>query len=226
MFDFKKLDIFFAEDSLKKKQRGDNSPASRRTHVVRLIKLGLPAIAAALAGLLVILPGLQERSGELQMNIAKPKDGELEKLHMENTVFYITDKQNRVNNFTAETIDETEPGSKLVKLIHPEGLLPSSDTDWTSVKSPVGYYDQVNRLLWLDEDVKMVYSDGTTALTRTMFYDSIQAKAYSKTPVTADGYFGNLKSEGFEYYKGNRVLIFTGKTKIIIHQENFEEAPQ
>lgn len=55
MFDFKKLDIFFAEDSLKKKQRGDNSPASRRTHVVRLIKLGLPAIAAALAGLLVIL---------------------------------------------------------------------------------------------------------------------------------------------------------------------------
>lgn len=61
---------------------------------------------------------------------------------MENTVFYVTDDANRVNNFTADTIDETEPGSKLIKLIRPEGLLPSSDDRWISVKSPVGFYDQ------------------------------------------------------------------------------------
>ena len=81
LFDFKKLDIFFAEDSLKK-QRGDNSPASRRTHVVRLIKLDCRQLLPLWRDCW-FLPGLQERSGELQMNIAKPKDGELEKLHME-----------------------------------------------------------------------------------------------------------------------------------------------
>ena len=139
MFDFKKLDVFFAEDSLKKKGRENDRNIVRRTRAVRLVKLLLPAVAAALAGLLIVLPGLQDRGGDLQLNIAKPKDGELEKLHMENTVFYVTDDANRVNNFTADTIDETEPGSKLIKLIRPEGLLPSSDDRWISVKSPVGF---------------------------------------------------------------------------------------
>lgn len=87
MFDFKKLDVFFAEDSLKKKGRENDRNIVRRTRAVRLVKLLLPAVAAALAGLLIVLPGLQDRSGDLQLNIAKPKDGELEKLHMENTVF-------------------------------------------------------------------------------------------------------------------------------------------
>ena len=82
MFDFKKLDVFFAEDSLKKKGRENDRNIVRRTRAVRLVKLLLPAVAAALAGLLIVLPGLQDRGGDLQLNIAKPKDGELEKLHM------------------------------------------------------------------------------------------------------------------------------------------------
>lgn len=223
MFDFKKLDVFFAEDSLKKKGRENDRNIVRRTRAVRLVKLLLPAVAAALAGLLIVLPGLQDRGGDLQLNIAKPKDGELEKLHMENTVFYVTDDANRVNNFTADTIDETEPGSKLIKLIWPEGLLPSSDDRWISVKSPVGFYDQNKKLLWLDDNVRMVYSDGMTATTETVFYDSAAAKAYSVTPVFSEGYFGTLRSEGFEYYKDRKVIIFTGKSKIVIRQEEFEE---
>ncbi len=219
MFDFKKLDIFFAEN-LKKENREKDKAVIRRNRMLRAVKLLLPAVAAALAGLLVILPGLREREGEFQLRINKPKAGELEKLHMENTVFYITDKQNRVNNFIAETIDETEPGSKLIKLIRPEGLLPSSDNQWLSIKSPVGFYDQNKNLLWLDDNVKMVYSDGMTANTKTVYYDGNKAKAYGNTPVTSEGYFGNLQSEGFEYYKDRNVIIFTGNTKIIIHQDN------
>ena len=128
-----------------------------------------------------------------------------------------------INNFTADTIDETEPGSKLIKLIRPEGLLPSSDDRWISVKSPVGFYDQNKKLLWLDDNVRMVYSDGMTATTETVFYDSAAAKAYSVTPVFSEGYFGTLRSEGFEYYKDRKVIIFTGKSKIVIRQEEFEE---
>lgn len=223
MFDFKKLDIFFAEN-LKKENQEKDKAVIRRNRILRAAKLLLPAVAAALAGLLVILPGLREREGDFQLEINKPKAGELEKLHMENTVFYITDKQNKVNNFIAETIDETEPGSKLIKLIRPEGLLPSSDHRWLSIKSPVGFYDQNKNLLWLDDNVKMVYSDGITANTQTVYYDGNQAKAYGNTPVTSEGYFGNLQSEGFEYYKDRNVIIFTGNTKIIIHQDNNGES--
>ncbi len=61
------------------------------------------------------------------MDVTLPKKGELEKLHMEETVFYITDADNKVNNFNADKIDETEPGSKLLKLTNPQGIVPGSN---------------------------------------------------------------------------------------------------
>ena len=63
----------------------------------------------------------------------------------------------------------------------------------------------------------------TACAYRKFFYDSAAAKAYSVTPVFSEGYFGTLRSEGFEYYKDRKVIIFTGKSKIVIRQEEFEE---
>lgn len=223
MVDFKKLDKLFADDCLSKLSKDTQNEISKRAKVIRLIKLLLPAVAAALAGLLMILPSIQNREEEFQLNIPKPKGDELEKLHMENTVFYITDKKNRVNNFVAQTVDETEPGSKLIKLNHPEGLLPTSDTKWITVSAPVGYYDQNKNLLWLDENVKMVFSDGMTATTQIVYYDGNLSKAYSQNDVFAKGYFGTIQSKGFEYYKDKKVLTFTGHTEIVIHQETIGE---
>ena len=220
MVDFKKLDLFFVFFSLQKAKRKKEKAANRRQRRMRLVKLLLPAVAAALAGLLVLLPGLSDKNGEFQLKISRPKDGELEKLHMENTVFYITDDNNRVNSLIADTIDETEPGSKLIKLIRPEGLLPTADDLWVSIKAPVGYFDQRKNLLWLEQTVNMVYSDGMTAVTEKMYYDGNKAKAYADTPVKADGYFGNLEAEGFEYYKDKKMMVFTGKSKIVIKQDN------
>ena len=223
MVDFNKLDTLFAEDVLADKAAKEEEKYNRHTRRVRIVKLLLPAVAAALAGLLVILPEMQEKKGEFQLNIPKPKEGELEKLHIENTVFYITDSKNRVNNFVAKAVDEITPGSKLIKLIEPEGLLPTSDEQWVSIKSPVGYYDQNKEFLWLDNIVTMVYSDGMTATTQTVYYDNKKSMAYSTTPVTSKGYFGTLDSEGFEYYKDQKKIVFTGHSKIIIRKQKKED---
>lgn len=222
MVDFKKLDKLFVEDNLI--QSTDNKDQiSKRVKIMRTIKLLLPAFAAALAGILIIIPGMQKNEKEFSLNIPKPKAEEIEKLHMENTVFYITDNKNRVNNFVAKTVDETEPGSKLIKLNEPEGLLPTSDTNWITVNSPVGYYDQNKNLLWLDENVKMVFSDGMTATTQTVYYDATLSKAYSLSSVNGEGNFGTIQSKGFEYYKDKKILTFTGHTEIVIHQKNVED---
>ena len=221
MVDFKKLDKLFADDSLG--LLTDKSATSKHTKIVRLVKLLLPAIAAALAGLLVVLLSMQDREAEFQIHVPSPKEGELEKLHMENTVFYITDSKNRVNNFVAKNVDETQPGSKLIKLNEPEGLLPTSNNKWITVSAPIGYYDQNKNLLWLDKNVKMVFSDGMTATTQIVYYDANLSKAYSQTPVHAQGYFGTLDAQGFEYDKNKKVLTFTGHTEIIIKQKSSGE---
>ena len=90
---------------------------------------------------------------------------------MENTVFYITDADNQVNNFNADKIDETEPGSKLIKLINPQGIIPGDGQDWVNIEAPVGYFNQNTNILQLLEDVELFHSSGMTGNSTEMIYD-------------------------------------------------------
>ena len=220
MFDHRKLDSYFSGDSLG--SGGKKTEVSRHTRIIRLTKLLLPAIAALLIGLLILFPSLKKTNDEFSIDITFPKKGELEKLHMENTVFYITDKNNKVNNFTAKNVDETEPGSKLVKLIDPDGVLPSEDGSWINIKSPVGYFNQNTHVLNLINQVDVFYSDGMTARTEEATFDFKAGKGWGDKEVTSEGVFGTLKSQGFEFYTEKGLLIFTGKTYITVEEESLK----
>jgi len=217
--DFEKLDNYFRSNNLKQYPDKENIAKLRREKLMRLFKLLLPAIAAALVGVLAVLPSLQNRTVDLQLKDNMPQTADLEKLHMENTVFYITDKNNKISNFTTETIDETEPGSQLVKLIRPQGMIPADEKKLIYVNSPTGYYDQNSKILTLTDGVTITYSGGLTGKTREMFYDSAQAKAYGVSPITATGELGDLKAEGFEYYSDRDVLIFNHNPKMTLQQK-------
>lgn len=218
MFDKNKIESFFNDPS---SSAPKEETLAKHTKIIRRAKLLLPCIAAALIGLLIAFPSLQN-SYDFNLDITSPKMGELEKLHIENTVFYITDKDNKINNFTAKNIDETEPGSKLVKLINPEGTLPGADENWINIKSPVGFFNQTDNILDLTENVEMFYSDGMNAETEALTFDFNNSKGYGNKPVTAEGTFGNLQSEGFEFYSKDNILIFTGKTYIKIREESLK----
>lgn len=217
LFDKNKIESFFNDTTSSPKKE----VVTKHTRIIRRTKLLLPCIAAALIGLLIAFPSLQS-SYDFSIDITSPKKGELEKLHIENTIFYITDKDNKINNFTAKNIDETEPGSKLVKLINPEGTLPGSDESWINIKSPVGFFNQTDNILDLTDNVEMFYSDGMNAETEALTFDFNNAKGYGTKPVTAEGTFGNLQSEGFEFYSKKNILIFTGKTNINIREESLK----
>ncbi len=219
MFDHQKLDSYFSGENELAPRKDE---VSRHTKFIRLAKLLLPAVAALLIGLLIIYPGLKQTNGEFSIDITLPTKGELEKLHMENAVFYITDKDNKVNNFTAESIDETEPGSKLVKLISPDGIIPSAENQWVNIKAPVGYFNQSTNVLNLLEKVDAYYSDGMTAKTTEATFDFNASKGYGNQPVSAEGTMGTLRSQGFEFYSKRGLLIFTGKTYITIDENSLK----
>lgn len=195
---------------------------TRHTKIIRMTKLLLPSIAALLVGLLILFPSLKQTNDEFSVDITYPKKGELEKLHMENTVFYITDKDNKINNFTAKSVDETEPGSKLVKLSEPDGVLPSNNDTWINIKAPSGLYNQETSVLNLNNDVDVFYSDGMTAQTQEVTFDFKEGKGWGNKDVVSTGVFGNLTSQGFEFYSKKGLLIFTGKTHITIEEESLK----
>ena len=220
MLDSHKIDAYFNGEK-------DLRPAAetmwtRRAKIMRWIKLALPSLAALLIGLLIVLPGLQTDDDRFELDVTRPKKGELEKLHMENTVFYITDADNQVNNFNADKIDETEPGSKLIKLINPQGIIPGDGQDWVNIEAPVGYFNQNTNILQLLEDVELFHSSGMTGNSTEMFFDFNQSKAYGGKPVTVDSENGHIEAEGFEYYNKKNLIIFTGKTHITIPEEKLK----
>lgn len=190
--------------------------------MVRHAKLLLPSIAAVLIGLLVVFPMIQKDQKEFLLDITRPKKGELEKLHVEKTVFNITDKNNKVNNLTADNIDETSPGSKLIKLTNPDGVLPVSLADWINIKSPTGYFNQNTNILTLVDNVDIFYSPGMNIEVPEITFDFNLSKAYSNKPVKAQGYIGDLDSQGFELYNNTGIIIFTGKTHIKIKEDRLK----
>lgn len=215
MFDKDKLDSYF--EDVKSPKNKVESEVVRHTKIVRLYKLLLPAIATGIIGLILIIPGLRDITSEFTFDITKPKSGEMEKLHVENTVFYITDANNKISNFHTSNIDETAPGSKLVKLTKPKGKLATKNDTTIDINAKVGYYNQTANLLDLEGNIKAFFSEGMTMETEKITYDFNKYMGYGKTPVKGYGVYGDIKAQGLEFFTKDKLIIFKGKSNIKIN---------
>lgn len=224
MPDTQKLDKYFYQDTVAQKRK--QSAENMHTRLIRLAKLFLPGAAALLISLLLIFPNLRQQSYDIKLDITRPKRGELEKLHMENTTFYITDKNNRVTNLTATNIDETAPGSKLIKLNQPESIIPSSDTAWINIKSSTGFFNQTENILKLTDGVEMFYSDGMSVNTFEAEFNFTTSVGSGRSHVSGQGVFGDIEAEGFELYNQTGVLAFIGPADLKIREESFNSEKQ
>ena len=216
MRDLKKIDSYFLPPEPHNWHEKDSR--THHTKMVRMTKLMLPALAAMLVGLLILLPHLKKNITDMASDIITPLKGELEKFHMENGVFYVTDSKNIVNNFHAETLDETEAGSKIIKLVKPRGTLPTEKQEEIHIKAPVGFFDQNTKLLTLKENVNIDYSGGMTTDTKEMSFDFNHSKAFSNHSVVTKSPNTKINAQGFEFYKNKNLLVYLKKTHIDIHQ--------
>lgn len=210
------IDAYFATTGLNKNK---NKSVDKRTRLIKIIEIAFPSIAAILLGLLIITPSFKETADSIKFDITRPQKGELEKLHIESSELFITDKNNQVNNFTADNLDETAPGSKLIKLTNPKGEMPDTDNQMYHLESPVGYYDQNKNTLRLEQTVKLRHTDGLNATTEALVYDFKKNYGQSDTKTFAESDLGTLNSQGFLFDKNKNLMIFTGKTHIVIKEE-------
>lgn len=222
MLDIKKLDTYFNANSHNSAAK-NKKKLTGHSRFVHFAKLALPSLAGVLVAILLIFPSLHQDARDFSLDITRPKKGELEKLHIENTVFYITNKNNKVNNFIASNIDETEPGSKLIKLTKPEGIMPLNNKNWVNIKAPQGFFNQNTNLLELQQNVEMFYSEGMNIVTEQAFFDFNSSQGYGNKPILGDGFIGKIQSEGFEFTAKDDILIFKGHSNITIKEESFKK---
>lgn len=211
MSDLQKIDSYF--DGGRKFDLSDTSYQPKTIDWRRILKLFLPCVAAALLGVMVVMPNIR-KSTELKNNITLPRKNEMEKLHIEQTVFSSTDNKNRVNKITADSVDETEPGSKVVKIINPRGTIPT-DSGIADISAQEGIFNQNNNILSLHQNVQAVVDNNTVINTASANYDFSKEYGWGDESVKAKGDWGNLSAEAFAYDKNKEILILKGKHRII-----------
>lgn len=219
MLDPKEIDTYFNADAIKKKIAA--TKIMRHSRKVLLAKLTLPAIAAILAVTLIVLPNLKEDIKDFGLDFAIGK-GDIEQLNIKNTTMYVTDEKNRVNNFVAQQVQETQAKSKIYNLQKPEAMMPLDEVEWINIKSPNGIFDQNTSLLTLQNNVEIFYSKGMNISTQEASFDFEKSYGYSNHPVTGEGFIGEISSQGFEYKGADNILSFTGKTHILINEESLK----
>ena len=211
MFDSKKIDSYFDN-----KQNFELSNADLQRKSVswrRMFKLTLPCVAAALLGIMVVIPNIR-KSVDLQDNITVPRKGEMEKLHIEQTVFNSTDNKNRVNKIVADSVDETSPGSKIVRIANPRGSIPT-DSGVAEITASEGFFNQNNNVLSLSADVRAVVDNDTVITSTEANYDFDKEYGWGDKAIKAKGEWGNLTAEAFSYDKSKEILTLKGRNKIV-----------
>ena len=220
MLEPEQIDDYFNASAIKRKM--PKKTVSGHTRWVMLAKLALPGIAAVLAVTLLLFPSLKKDIKDFSLDFTIGK-GDIEKLNIEKTTIYLTDEKNKINNFTAEQIRETEAGSQIFTLSSPEALMPLNNDEWINIKSPKGAFNRQDSLLHLLNNVEIFYNRGMTIQTTEAFFDFKKSFGYSHQPVTGTGFVGDISAEGFTFSGQDNILTFLGKTSITVNPESLKK---
>lgn len=207
MFDSQKIDSYFDNQSAYKDKRLKN--AEHTFSWRRLFKLILPCLAAALFGLMMVIPNIK-KSVDLSDNLTLPRKNEMEQLHIEKTEFNIVDNKNRVNKIFADNVDEAKSGSSAYKINNPQAIIPT-DGGIADITAKVGYFNQNENNLRLVQNVKAIVDNDTVVTTEAAIYNFNKRKGWGKDIIRAKGKWGNMRAEAFGYDRETELLILKGE---------------
>lgn len=214
MFDSHKIDDYFNGERPFENTQPDDKP--KMSGWLRVVKLGFPCLAAAIFGVMLVMPNIK-KSVELQNDVTIPRKNEMEKLHIENTVYYATDSKNRVSTITADSVDEMTPTSKEVKINTPKADI-STDNGNIKVSADTGFFNQEKNILKLQQNVNALDEKGTKIKTLAAEYDFTKEYGHGNERLNAEGDWGDLEAQGFEFFKTTNILVLKGKHVVTTSQ--------
>lgn len=194
--------------------------AHMRSHsrFVVLMKIALPVLALVLVGLIFIWPKLQASDNRFQVGFSAIKARELDNPSMMNLRFVGTDEKEQPFAVTADLARNVLQGDLPVELEMPKADLGLNDGTWIALTAETGLYMRGQRLLDLDGHVNLFHDSGYEFKTARARIELATGTAYGTVPVAGHGPFGELQAEGFRLENANRVIYFTGRSRVVMYQ--------
>lgn len=187
----------------------------RRARFVRTAKLTLSAAALALTAAVILWPRLAPQNGRFRIGFAD-LDMYRDELSMVNARYVGTDRQNRPYTISAESVRNLFPGGKEMLLDAPQADITLGDGTWVMLAAEHGEYSVKDKSLVLNGSVKLFHDDGYEIHTDQANVDLDAGVVSGSTPVYGQGPLGTLTAEGFRLTDSGKVVVFTGKSKLVI----------
>lgn len=207
MFETHKIDTFFSGEKNPLDEK-EQIFMGRRARVVRFFKLFLPCFTALLLGLGVVLFDF-DANMDTPVSLAEEEKLYFEKFRMKNTVFEITEKDNRLSILKADVVEETEPGKKTYNLTNPDAQTFDKGKLITLV-SKTGVYKQDEQILDLMTDVVANYDKQMEIKTSSATYNFAKEYGFGNEKVFGNGEKGKFNANKFTFDKKKGIVTLIG----------------
>ena len=187
-----------------------------RSRIVGYLKLTLPALALAIASLILAWPRLVPDDKHFRLGSARVAPGDAEALRLDKARIVGVDQQQRPYVITADDASQANGAAPDVNLNKPKADITLSNGAWVQLSAKTGVYRRDSSELDLDGDVSLFHDSGSEFHTTTAHNDLKTGSARGSDPISGQGPQGDISGEGFEIVDHGARILFTGHARALI----------
>jgi lipopolysaccharide export system protein LptC len=188
----------------------------RYSRFVGLMKMALPAIAAALLGLIFVWPKVAPRDDAFKLAFANFNMKTVDTSLMTKPRYFGTDDKNLPFSLTADTATQVDSQTQAVALENPVADLTRKDGSGMVINSDIGFYRQKDGTLDLMGHVDLFQDSGYEMHTDSARIEVGPGNAAGDDPTHGHGPSGTIEGEGFRLWERGKTILFTGKAKAVL----------
>jgi lipopolysaccharide export system protein LptC len=195
------------------------SRIDRYSRLLGMAKIVLPGTGLAILAVALLWQDLMPQAISKR---AAPQIGleALRRHEMSAPKFVGSDEKSRPYQVEAKSARLAHAKSDTVILEQPKASLTLEGGNWVAVTSRDGEFNQKTRIISLLGDVYLFHDANYTFRTEKATIDTEKKRAWGDRPVVATGPKGTIESKGFRIEDKGATIIFTGKTKVLLHLDD------
>jgi len=197
----------------------------RYSRFVSRMKLLMPASALALLLLVAVWPRIQAAVERVRLPFPRLDIREARDLRMVNMRYAGVDRHDRPFTITAETARQRPGKDDVVELDGPKADMTTESGTWLAVNSYTGLYQPQSQLLDMFGEVDLFQDKGNEFHTDSAHIDMGKGTAEGSDPVEGHGPFGTIKAEGFRIENRGTVMVFLGKSHLVLAPQQLKAEP-
>jgi lipopolysaccharide export system protein LptC len=197
----------------------------RYSKFVGAMRIALPATAAVLLLLVLVVPQFRGDDGRFRAGETPVVDAAVDALSMVNARYFGIDAKGQPYSITAKSVRERTGADKRIELGAPQADVTLDGGPWLSIEADSGLYDRDGDVLDLTGNVSLFQDQGYELHTVTATIRLKTGAATSRAPVEGQGPFGELTSAGFDLYDKGRVVVFSGPAHLVLNRARPKSTP-